>query len=638
MRHNSFWLFSTKTLLLFCLYVFVGLFPQDVVCATIQTKLSHDQDIALFMIDDVALKEIIITIYSQAEHHKITAHLPPQLLLCYALLQDNKRVTKEDLVVAVKSVLDWSKEQLRRSRTKADEERAPRPDGMQPVPPNDCCNIDEVLALLGIINAKLNTLTPTAFVDLSPVFTTLTVIENCCSNLTATVINDFNATWTILAALTTPTVVVSVDLSPVFTTLTVIENCCSNLTTTVINDFNATWTILAALTTPTVIVTIDLSPVFTVLKTIQDADNVEIHCPTILAPSDILPNGYTITNPGYYTLCGSVGFSGTSTCVISIKSNNVTLDLNQHTLYQTNFGLNVTGICVSAALSNIVIKSGKISGMTGSGITVANGTEDFVVSDMTVRGCGGAGIAYSGTTGSKNLDITIDNSRFTNNGGNGGIFTFTEKVKITNSKFNDNFLVGASFTSSNGNEISNSTFNKNGGAGIAAGLSLNATGSTLVRNCIMSGNFSTTGTATGLLLTSTGNVVDSCFADGNSSSVAAGFAIGFDLSGAAHIVNNCSAVGNSATAGAGSIGVGFRAGSNAFGCLIKNSSSLTNSARGFEHDAPSGYNFFLGNLSGGHGSDAANYFGAGLGWLSVSGGMQITTFNENQRINNVSLT
>jgi|GEM_PF-2283922 hypothetical protein len=367
---------------------------------------------------------------------------------------------------------------------------------------------------------------------------------------------------------------------------------------------------------------------------------IEEHCPTILKPSDILPNGYTITIPGYYTLCGSVGFSapGTPTCVINIQTSNVTLDLNQQTIYQTNGNAGLVGVCVGAGFDNIVIKSGKISGVTGDGIDIANGSESIVISDVTVQGCGGAGISFSGIAGSVNRDVTIENSRFTSNGGNGGTFTFTEKVKISDSKFNDNVVIGAAFSSSNGNEIDNSTFNKNGGAGNAIGLSLNATGSSIVRDCVFNANFSTTGTARGLLLTSTGNLVDNCVADGNTTSVSAGFAIGFDVDGTAHLLKNCSASGNSAVAGGGSIGVGLRVVSTAFRCLVKNSTALTNSARGFEHDATPTYNIFIGNFSFGHGSNTGNYFGSGLGFMTVGAGAQPPAGSFDERgVSNISV-
>jgi hypothetical protein len=367
---------------------------------------------------------------------------------------------------------------------------------------------------------------------------------------------------------------------------------------------------------------------------------IEEHCPTIIKPTDIPAGGYIISTPGYYTLCGSIGFvaPGTPTCVINIQTSNVTLDLNQQTIYQTNANAGLVGVCVGAGFDNIVIKSGKISGVTGDGIDIANGSESIVISDVTVQGCGGAGISFSGIAGSVNTDVTIENSRFINNGGNGGTFNFTEKVKINNSKFNDNVVVGAAFSNSNANEITNSSFNKNGGAGpaIAMGLALVDTGSSIIRDCVFNGNFSTTTSAIGLALTSTGNLVENCVADGNNTPAASEFAIGFDVQGTAHLLNNCTASSNVAT-GLASVGIGFRVYNNAFRCLVKNCTALTNSNSGFLHNPPARYNYFNGNFSVGHGSDTNNYTGAGLAYISLAADAQLVGTPDNPRINNISI-
>jgi hypothetical protein len=132
--------------------------------------------------------------------------------------------------------------------------------------------------------------------------------------------------------------------------------------------------------------------------------------------------------------------------------------------------------------------------------------------------------------------------------------------------------------------------------------------------------------------------VENCVADGNSSSVSTGFAIGFDVDGTGHLLSNCNAAGNSAVTGGGSIGVGVRLVSTAFRCLVKNSTSLTNSARGFQHDATTTYNIFIGNFSFGHSSDANNYFGSGLGFIAVGAGAQPPAGSFDERsISNISV-
>jgi hypothetical protein len=406
------------------------------------------------------------------------------------------------------------------------------------------------------------------------------------------------------------------------------------------NDDVCDQSVLGILGNACEILGVNISTALKEILDILDLIVIENSCSTILRPEDILSNGFTVTSPGYYTLCGSVGFDApvTPSCVIRIQTSNVTFDFNQNSIYQTDADAGLVAVCVDSGFDNIVIKNGKISGVTGSGITIADDSQDIIVSGMTVRGCGGDGISFSGTTGSRNRDVIIEDSQFTNNGGNGGTFTFTEKIKISNSKFNDNVTIGASFSSSSGNEIADSIFNQNGGASNAAGLSLDATGSSIIRNCTFNGNFSTTGTARGLLLTSTGNLVDNCVADGNSSSVSAGFAIGFDVDGTAHLLSNCSASGNSAVTGGGSIGVGFRLQSTAFRCLVKNGTSLTNSARGFQNDATATYNLFVGNFAFGHIGNTNNYFGSGLGFISVGAGAQPPAGSFDERaVSNISV-
>ena len=48
----------------------------------------------------------------------------------------------------------------------------------------------------------------------------------------------------------------------------------------------------------------------------------------------LTPNGYTITKPGYYTLCEEVEFTSSNTTAITIDSDYVILNLNYKTIYQ----------------------------------------------------------------------------------------------------------------------------------------------------------------------------------------------------------------------------------------------------------------------------------------------------------------
>ena len=181
-------------------------------------------DEALLKLSEHDLQDTVRAVYEQAKVQSIEHNLPEPFLLCYALLCDNKeQVTKDDCALALQVVIDWSSDQLwKRGEHRSygvGEDRTPRPENAnKPVGPGNCCNLEEVLRLLALINTKLG----------SGIDVDLSSIEQCCNNLTTEVIQDFNETWTILAQLITPTIVISIDLSPVFTVLTPIQQCCTN--------------------------------------------------------------------------------------------------------------------------------------------------------------------------------------------------------------------------------------------------------------------------------------------------------------------------------------------------------------------------------------------------------------------------
>jgi hypothetical protein len=591
--------------------------------------IRNDQSVALSeQPSEENLREIICTAYDYAYEYNGGYTLPAKFIACHRHIGEKATLLPQELQEALVEFTSWLTGELVKKRSSLEEsERAPHPNSHQPVGPNGCCgDIDLALQLLRIINSKLGSTT-----DSSCQKSVLGILGDACAILgpgetissgIKELLEDFNETWTILAVLTTPTIVINCDVSGVYTVLD--------------TSFNETWTILATLTTPTIVINTDLSTVFSVLKVIEDLEELENHCPTELSEDNVLPDGYTITNPGYYTLCGSIGFDapGTSSCVINIQVSNVTLDLNQNTIYQTDADAGLTGICIADSLTNIIIQNGYLSGFTSAGVSVGNGASEIVIKNITANNCSDAGILFNGTSGSPTRDVRVLHSQFSNNGNDGGQFLFTEKVKVNNSSFNDNTGVGALFSQSSSNEIVGSSFNQNGGAIATAGLEFNGTSSSVIRDCIFNANTSSSSSAAGFIVTGTGNLIDNCIADGNITSAVSN-AIGFDLSGAAHILKNSSAAGNTALTGTG---IGVRVNAAAYRCLVQNTTAFTNSTYGFLHNGGAGQNFLIGNISGGQGTDAFNFSGAGLGWLSITAGMQITTFNENQRVNNVSLT
>jgi hypothetical protein len=328
-----------------------------------------------------------------------------------------------------------------------------------------------------------------------------------------------------------------------------------------------------------------------------------------LTDGDLLPHGYTITKPGYYALASSVDVAGPSICTLRIKASNVVLDLNQHAIYQSGIDAGVDGIAIAPGLKNIIVKNGKISGVTGQGIVIGDGTHDIIISSLTVHGCGNNGISCHGVASNKNSDITLLNSEFTNNGGHGGLLVYTDKVRMSNTLFNNNALVGASFSHGSGHEMVKSKFCSNSGAGAAKGLELNDVDSSAVRNCSFNANSSTSATARGLVITGLRNVVEDCVADGNTTSAPA-IAIGFDVDGSVNTLSNCSATANHSN----TKGIGFSVHAKTDHCFVKQCKAIANSHTGFENLAPYGANLFVGNFSFGHGS-LGNYTGAGIGFV-----------------------
>jgi hypothetical protein len=104
-------------------------------------------------------------------------------------------------------------------------------------------------------------------------------------------------------------------------------------------------------------------------------------------PISSLP--FTITAPGsYYVTSNLVGVAGSGG--ITIRTNNVTIDLNGFTLFGPSSGTFDDGITPNGSWSNIVIRNGKLSGWTRSGIgagTLAHCiVEDVISSENRLSG------------------------------------------------------------------------------------------------------------------------------------------------------------------------------------------------------------------------------------------------------------
>ncbi len=109
-----------------------------------------------------------------------------------------------------------------------------------------------------------------------------------------------------------------------------IDHCC----TTITNDFKDTWTLLGAI-----------------------ASKVDIPCPSCVLSPISAPG--TINTPGSYCLANNI--SGT----ITIAADNVTLDLNNHTIDSGNIGIEITG-------NNATVINGTVQNMSECGIKITN--------------------------------------------------------------------------------------------------------------------------------------------------------------------------------------------------------------------------------------------------------------------------
>jgi hypothetical protein len=88
----------------------------------------------------------------------------------------------------------------------------------------------------------------------------------------------------------------------------------------------------------------------------------------------------TITEPGTYCLQNNVEGE------IVIASNNVTLNLNGHTILNGTNGISVNGV------SEVVIKNGNIQSVSQDGIVLNSGSSDIELHDLMILGAGNRGI------------------------------------------------------------------------------------------------------------------------------------------------------------------------------------------------------------------------------------------------------
>lgn len=91
-----------------------------------------------------------------------------------------------------------------------------------------------------------------------------------------------------------------------------------------------------------------------------------------------------IDKPGYYELIDVI-LVGNDAPAIIIKSDSVTLDLNNLSLCHKDNGISFDGIIVNSTCKNIVIANGSIDGFSGSGIKVLDGSRNVSIHNVRLN-------------------------------------------------------------------------------------------------------------------------------------------------------------------------------------------------------------------------------------------------------------
>jgi len=299
---------------------------------------------------------------------------------------------------------------------------------------------------------------------------------------------------------------------------------------------------------------------------VSSSTNVNL-CDAI--PLTVSITGTTITNPGYYCLVKTAtGVPLPTAAVITIASNDVTLDLNNQTIVP---GSGVDGIDVSASFSRITIKNGTLSMSTSGAIGInlygLAGDSDFHIHDVNIDGAAyGIATGNMGTTtpGVTNLDIArviVTNS--TSAG-----FNIYEAANLTISECNISGDTPAGGFVIFGATGSSAFVNSCVAAGNIPGFYISGSNVTLT-NCVAQTN------VTGFELGGTSIALANCIANFNSS-------IGFYTNGSQTTFTNCTAQGNGTTP---STDAGFYLDTASSGIMLAHCTANDNNGDGFVNDS-----------------------------------------------------
>lgn len=124
---------------------------------------------------------------------------------------------------------------------------------------------------------------------------------------------------------------------------------------------------------------------------------------------------FIFNTPGYNALGELFQYipAGPNDWVLEVSSSNVILDFQQFGMITQDPSAStvpgLAGILVDPNLSNVTIKNGFISNITGTGIVVSQGCENIVIENMAFQTCQGRAIEFDGTSGSPVNNIEVIN-------------------------------------------------------------------------------------------------------------------------------------------------------------------------------------------------------------------------------------
>ncbi len=402
-------------LMIFCVFCHISSQPFEDTIA--QLSLINDY-VELTSLTSTQLGSKLKEILTQILEHQ--DNIPEEINRCYQALHEKAQSVKiNDLIITLMYSIDYKAPGLLLHKSL----RAPRPNASQNnnsvVGPIINCDLHQLTELLEFLRILITLCCEQLEQDFNILFSDLTTILNnlntYCILITAT--SDFQGTFTTIQ-----------DIKNTLTT------CCANITL----DFEATWTSIFAGFATTFTEISDIKNTFTIccdeIQQNFQGTFTALHSlsttNTCISPCGAVP----ITQSTIITVSGSYCLSKDIAGPITVNANNVTLDLNNHTVSGSGAGSGA-GIILNAG-SNRLIKNGRIENFDTAifstnnvttallnivintcfieGITINNGT-DIHLDSLVITSIIGIGVHLTGINNAyliKNVLINLAEQGF----------------------------------------------------------------------------------------------------------------------------------------------------------------------------------------------------------------------------------